>query len=99
MPGSVFQSDPCGFGPRLGHNGRVRRRGRLSRVSVSVDATAIGNHTPNERDFMRHLDTVHHIPAAVLASSTRLALVELHESEHTPHPSTPVRALDYGPSS
>jgi len=64
----------------------MRRVGRLSRVFATVGGGAIVTRTPNERDFVRHLETVHHIPAMVLASLSPVALAELHESEHTIRP-------------
>ena len=42
--------------------------------------------TPNERDFVRHLETVHHIPTTVLARLPRHALAEFHEAEHATRP-------------
>jgi len=64
----------------------MRRLGRLSRVFASVGGEAIVTRTPNERDFVRHLETVHRIPAMVLASLSAQALAELHEAEHTTRP-------------
>jgi len=60
--------------------------GKLSRVFASVGGEATVTRTPNERDFVRHLDTVHHIPATDLASLSAVALAELHEAEHTIRP-------------
>jgi len=64
----------------------MRRMGRLSRVFAPVGGEAIVPRTPNERDFVRHLETVHHIPATVLASVSPVALAELNEAEHTTRP-------------
>jgi len=66
--------------------GLMRRLRRLSRVSVSVGGEATVKRSPNERDFVRHLETVHHIPATVLASLSQVALAEFHEAEHTTRP-------------
>jgi len=66
--------------------GLMRRLRRLSRVSISVRGEAIVDRTPNERDFVRHLETVHHIPTTVLARLPRQALAEFHEAEHATRP-------------
>jgi len=64
----------------------MRRLGGLSRVFASVGSGTVVTRTPNERDFVGHLETVHHIPAMVLATLSPVALAELHESEHTTRP-------------
>ncbi len=66
--------------------GLMRRLRRLSRLSISGRGEAIVDRTPNERDFVRHLETVHRIPNTVLARLPRHALVEFHDAEHATQP-------------
>jgi hypothetical protein len=60
----------------------MRRPRSLTRVSVGDSTEATGMRTPDERDFMQHLETKHHIPASVLDALPEQALADFHEAEH-----------------
>jgi len=50
-----------------------------------VGREATVTRSPDEQDFVQHLETVHHIPATTLAALFRQALADVHEAEHTKH--------------
>jgi hypothetical protein len=55
-------------------------------MSVSVAGASTANRTPDDQDFIRHLETDHRIPASVLDAQSRSTLADFHEIEHTNPP-------------